>query len=177
VLPFTPCLSKALWNIRAQIPQTITLHHKLYFHTFLKHFPEALDVPICSGGKIMSHKSFTPGLWIRDKLYPLSNRSRYYWHRLPRVPILGPAFSRLGLIPQMKTERNEILDAVLQLIPLDHPDINPDRVRALQKAQPPYDWPERLGRRMLFYWQVWRLVMEGRLTTHNADTFLEQEPS
>jgi hypothetical protein len=65
--------------------------------------------------------------------------------------------------------------AVVQRVFLDHPDLNCDMVRMLQTVQLPYSWNARLGSRLLFYWQVWQWVMQGKLITGNADEFLDQE--
>ena len=175
VLPLTPGLSKDLWDLAASIPLSVTSNMKLYLRLFEQHLPEALDVPICSGGKLLSNRAFAPELWTRARLNSLGRWGRYHWRRLPRLPVVGPTFGRLGLIPEAEKERNELLDAVIRLIPPDHPDLNADTVRTLQKAEPPYDWTERLGRRMLFYWQTWRWIMEGLLTTWNVETFLQEE--
>ncbi len=174
-LPFTPGLSKDLWDLAGSIPLSVTSHKKLYLRLFMQHLPEALSVPVCSGAKLLSHRAFTPGLWSRGRLNSLGAWCRYHWRRLPRLPVVGPTFSRSGLIPEAEKERNKLLDAVVLLIPPDHPDLDADTVRTLQKAGPPYSWPARLGRRMLFYWQAWRWIMEGRLTASNAEMFLQGE--
>jgi len=67
-----------------------------------------------------------------------------------------------------------LIDLVVERVNPDHSEINADVVRVLQTKKPPYDWPSRLGRRFLFYWQVWRWIMEGRLTAANADSFYQQ---
>ena len=175
VLPFTPGLSRGLWNLAASIPLSVTLDKKLYLRLFTQHLPEAIRVPICTGGNLVNHRAFAPALWTREKLDSLRHQCRYYWQRLPRLPVVGPTFGKLGLIPQAEKERNELLDTVIRLIPPDHPDLNADTVRRLQKAEPPYDWTARVGRRMLFYWQTWRWIMENRLTTWNAETFLQED--
>ena len=175
VLPFTPGLSKSLWDLAGSIPLSVTSGKKLYFRLFREEFPEALSVPVCTGGTLLSQRSFTPGLWLRGNLDSLGHRCRYYWQRLPRLPVIGSTIGRLGLIAQAENERNELLDVVVRHIHPDHPDLNADTVCTLQKAEPPYSWTERLGRRMLFYWQTWRWIMENRLTTWNAETFLQED--
>jgi hypothetical protein len=73
------------------------------------------------------------------------------------------------------SEVNPLLDAVVQRISPDHPDLNCDTVRMFQTVKLPYNWNARLGRRLLFYWQVWQWVMKGKLTTADADGFMDQE--
>jgi hypothetical protein len=175
VLTFTPCLSKDLWNIAARIPHNVTSDHKLYFRLFQQFLPEAITVPVCSGEKLLSPRAFTPGLWSWMWLARMHAQYRYYWRRLPKAPVVGPILTKMGLNPQARKWSNELLDAVIRHISPDHPDLDADIVGALQQEEPPYSWPTRLSRRMLFNWQMWRWIMEGRLTTRNADTFLEQE--
>jgi hypothetical protein len=174
-LPFTPALSKDLWNLAGSIPLSVTSDMKLYFKLLAEHLPEALSVPFCSGGKGLSHKAFAPGLAAEAKLASLVSSCRYHWRRMPAVPAVGTMLIRLGLAPQAQREFNPMLDAVVQNISLDHPDLNADAVHKLQKEEPPYSWPARLGRRTLFYWQAWRWIMEGHLTTNNAMTFLQEK--
>lgn len=175
VLPFTPGLSKDLWNLAGQIPLSVTFDMKLYLHLFKKYLPEAISVPVCSGGKLLSRKSFSPELWFREKYNSLGQKCRYYWHRLPRLPVAGSILNKLGLVSPSDREYNEMFDLVVQTVFPDHPDLNADAVRKLQLAVPPYSWETRLGRRMLFYWQTWRWVMEGQLTAGNAENFLQQD--
>ncbi len=174
VLPFTPGLSKDLWNLAGQIPLSVTSDMKLYLHLFKQHLPEAFSVPVCSGGKLLSRKSFSPELWLREKYNSLGHTGRYYWHRLPRLPVVGPFAEKVGLVSLSDRDHNEMLDLVVQMVSPAHPDLNADAVRKLQLAVAPHSWETRLGRRMLFYWQTWRWIMEGRLTANNAESFLQQ---
>lgn len=177
VLPFTPGLSKDLWNLAGEIPLSVTADMKLYLHLYKHYLPEAITVPICSGGKLLSRKSFSPELWLREHYNSLGHKCRYYWHRLPRVPVAGPLLEKWGLVSPSTREHNAMLDMVVSMVSPDHPDLNSDAVRTLQQAVAPYSWETRLARRMLFYWQTWRWVMEGTLTTSNAETFLTQNIS
>ncbi len=175
VMPFTPALSKDLWNQAGSIPLSVTSNMKLYFKLLSDHLPEALSVPFCSGGKGRSHKAFAPRLAVEAKFASLVSSCRYHWRRLPRLPVVGPMLSTLGLAPDERREHNPVLDAVVQRISPDHPDLNADAVRQLQMERPPFSWPARLGRRTLFYWQAWRWIMEGQLATSNAMTFLNEK--
>jgi hypothetical protein len=175
VLPFTPGLSKEIWNLAGKIPLSVTSGMKLYMQVFKEHLPEAMTVPICSGGKLMSANSFAPELWLQARRNEFGRWSRYHWQRLPSLPVIGPVLEKSGLVSLAEREHNVLFDAVVQMISPDHPDLNADAVRRLQRAQPPFDWETRLGRRFLFYWQVWRWVMKGRLTTWNAETFMQHD--
>ena len=172
-LPFTPGLSKDLWNLAGSIPESVTSDMKLYFKLYADYLPEAQNVPFCSGGRGISHKAFTPVLDAEARLSSLYKSVRYHGKRLPRTPGLGLALKKLGLTPNVRSEYNPVIEEVIQRIPPDHPSLNADAVIKLQKDEPPYSWPSRLGRRTLFYWQIWQWVMEGKLTTGNAATFLK----
>lgn len=174
-LPFTPALSKDLWNLAGSIPLSVTSDMKLYFKLYADYLPEALNVPFCSGGRGISHKAFTPVLDAEARLSSLASSIRYHWKRLPRTPGLGPMLNKLGLTPNVRSEYNPLIEEVIQRIPPDHPSLNADSVLRLQKDEPPYSWPSRLCRRTLFYWQIWQCVMEGKLTAGNATTFLKQD--
>jgi hypothetical protein len=174
VLPFTPCLSRDLWNLAAAIPLSVTSGKKMYLHLLKQHLPEALSVPVCSGGKLMGPRALAPGLWLRLRMDRLRDWCRYHRQRLARLPVVGPAFGRLGLVPHAEEEREELLDAVVRGADPGHPDLDADVVRRFQQARPPYSWPERLGRRILFYWQIWHCIMEGRLTARNTEAFLHE---
>ncbi len=171
VLPFTPALSKDLWNLAGSIPLSVTSNMKLYFKLYADFLPEVLNVPFCSGGIGISHKSFTPVLDAEARLISLNSSIRYHYKRLLNKPSLRPLLNKLGSKP---SEYNPVIEVVIQRIHPDHPSLNADAVIQLQKDEPPYSWSSRLGRRTLFYWQVWQWVMEGKLTAGNAATFLEE---
>jgi hypothetical protein len=168
VAPFTPGLSKAYWDGVGSIPHHITAGGKLYLDLLLQHFPEAVRVPICSGGKFYTHKAFTPVLWTTKALARARQRFCYYYGRL----------RRLGGSEQSRTSgMNPLVSQVLKTIEADHPDLNAEAVHALARSKPPYDWHQVLARNILFYWQTWRWTMEGRLSTRNTVSFLEHEES
>jgi len=45
---------------------------------------------------------------------------------------------------------------------LDHPDLNPDGILNM-----------KIDSSLPFYWQIWRWVLSGELSTHNSDTFFK----
>ena len=173
VLPFTPGLSKELWNLAGSIPLSVMANMKLYKKVFKDYLPEAFSVPVCSGAKLISSKKYAPELWARRRFNALGHKAKYYWQRLPRLPVVGSLIEKSGIIPPQEREENPLFDAVVRAISPDHPELNADTVKMLQAALPPYSWSARLGRRFLFYWQVWQWVMQGKLTTGNADSFLD----
>ncbi|MBN2212136.1 MAG: hypothetical protein JW709_12130 [Sedimentisphaerales bacterium] len=172
VLPFTPCLSKAMWNLAAQIPRGVTAHHQLYLKIFAEFFPEASSVPFCSGSKFFSYRSFTPDLWAWKKLGQALGKCRYYGRRLGRTPLIGSVLRGMGVKSSDNKWTNDLLDTVIRQVSPDDTDLNADTVRCLQQKTPPFTWSTRLARRMLFYRQMWLWIMEGRLTPKNLDTLL-----
>jgi hypothetical protein len=175
VLPFIPCVSRKFWNLAAKIPRTVTVHKQLHIKLFKEHFPEAMRLPFCSGGSLYSPHTFTPRLWALATTSMLHKRGMYYWHRLGRLPVAGRLLLRLGAGANRRGEANRLVEQIVQIINPEHEDLNSDAVKAIRRMRPPYDWKTRIARNLLFYWQVWRWVMEAQLTTWNAETFLQQE--
>ncbi|MDF1553857.1 MAG: hypothetical protein P1P84_12375 [Deferrisomatales bacterium] len=173
VLPFTPGLSKDLWNLAGSIPLSLTSDMKLYFKLYADYLPEAKNVPFCSGGRGISNKTFTPLLDAEAKLASMDKYIRYYKNRLNRKKGIGPILNKLGLKSNVRNEYNPLIEEVIRRIDPGHPLLNAESVLKLQKDEPPYSWPSRLGRRTLFYWQTWQWIMEGKLSTANASTFLK----
>jgi len=172
VLPFTPCLSKAMWDLAAQIPRSVTAHHQLYLKLFAEYFPEAGSVPFCSGCKFFSYRSFTPDLWAWKKLGQAWEKGRYYKRRLDRTPVMGPVLRRLGVESSDNKWTNDLLDTVIRQVSPDDADLNADAVSSLQKQTPPFTWTTRLARNMLFYRQIWLWMMQGKLTPKHFDMLL-----
>ena len=59
-------------------------------------------------------------------------------------------------------------DRALSQVDVDHPDLDGDGIRWLRQQGPPYDAATRRARQLLFHWQAWRWIMEGRLCTGDA---------
>jgi hypothetical protein len=76
---------------------------------------------------------------------------------------VGRTAERLGLRSRLWWEESRLVDAVLARIDLGHPELNTDGVRRLQDSVPQADSAEAEGRHWLFYWQVWRWMMQGDL--------------
>jgi len=50
VLPFTVGLTKAFWEVAAEIPSRLKAWYRLYLRIYERHFPRVLAVPWYSGG-------------------------------------------------------------------------------------------------------------------------------
>ena len=175
VLPFTPGLSRAVWHQAGTWPHAITYNKQLYYLLYRRHFPEATRVPFCSGGKLLSARAWAPSLWFRNRFATAQPRVSYYGKRLMQALGGKAAAEVLRDGSRAPGATNPLLDRIIRDINPAHPDLDADTVRRLQQEEPPYSWTARLGRRMLFYWQAWRWIMEGRLTTWNAEAFLQEE--
>ncbi|MBN2212134.1 MAG: hypothetical protein JW709_12120 [Sedimentisphaerales bacterium] len=175
VLSFIPCFSRTFWNIAGKFPRKLTCQRQLHLKLYKKHFPEALSIPFCSGGQFFTPNKFTPRLWALKGAGRLCKHTSYYWHRLGRLPIFGSFFQKLGAGSKQRGEANRLVNQVIQLVHPDHNELNAGAVMTIKQTHPPFDWKIRIARNLLFYWQVWHWIMEGQLTTWNAETFLRQK--
>ena len=174
VLPFTPCISKEYLQLTAGIPFTVRGNKKFYMSVLQDNFPNSLKVPICSGGKFYSSGLLDPLLWAKSKQASMGKLFGYYWHRLPRIKLIGPIFQKAVGYSQTNNRLNPLVHRVIQAINPDQSEVNADMVRMVQVSPTSQEWPIRLARSMLFYWQIWRWIMEERLTMGNAETFHEE---
>jgi hypothetical protein len=56
---------------------------------------------------------------------------------------------------------SQVLARTLARVEPDHPDLTRDAVRALTRQAAASDPVARAARELLFYWQMWRWVMDG----------------
>jgi Glutamine amidotransferase domain len=154
VLCFTPGISREFWSLAASIPYSAKRDFRLYLEIFRKHFPRALEVPFCSMGKLYSAGA-NPG-------------ADYYLRHFSAPPgahTLATMLKRLGLD---SWNNSKLIDRVVASVSPDHPDLCDDFVRAVQRNAAARNQMIKNARVLLFYWQVWRWVMEGTLHTSNS---------
>lgn len=171
VLPFTPCISKDFWNIAGALPLSVRGDKKLYKYLLKEYFPDALKVPVCSGGELYSPRAIAPLLLLKEQKESFNKRLNYYMKRLPRLPLVRNISRKMSRSIGADINQNLLVANVVRSINPEHPEVNADMVRIVQDDENSQEWPVKLSRSMLFYWQVWHWVMEGRLTTWNADSF------
>jgi hypothetical protein len=157
VMPFSPGLSKNLWEATGGIPFKVKADFALYKKVFRDHFPELRTLPFCSAGELhTTTDAFNPEIskiklrgWLMSK-YKLSR-----------------AIRGLGLRPPVVNRNPMLRQRVLERVDAGHPDLNHDGVVAILGSDPnvPY---QSLGQSWLFYWQMWRWVMDGSLKTRQA---------
>lgn len=159
LLPLTPGLSKEFWEMTAGFPFEIKAEGRLALELFRRHFPELARIPFCSEGLLYSGR---PGLDLGYALLRLRARLMDHYY-------VATAARRLGLRPATAGGPALLLDRVLQRVDPGHPDLHSDTVRAFVATVADTDPITRAARRWLFYWQMWRWVMEGQIQSQRAE--------
>lgn len=144
---FTPGTSREFWSAAASIPYAAKWNFRFYFDLFRKHFPEALRVPFCSMGQLWSDRSRWDAFYHTAHLFPP-----------PGTQTAAALLRRAGI----GCGTPALVRRVLALVEPGHPNLRSDEVARLQRTEGGRD-VARQARRLLFHWQIWRWVMEGRL--------------
>jgi hypothetical protein len=153
VLAFTPGCSRASWNLVASVPFDLRRDHQLYRHLLARHYPKTLMAPALSGAKLFAAKGGRDLDYYRAAV----------WNWMIYSPLV-PIASRVGWMRPYGAgdETPLIAQSVARLEP-GHDDLNPDGIRTIQRAPVPFDNPMRAARRLAFYWESWRRMMDGTL--------------
>jgi len=150
LLPFTPGSSKAFWDTAAAIPQVHKVDFKLYRAIYESCLPEMLDVPFCSGGHLLPGTRFS--LWhsVLSRTEKLRNRR---------------SFRRLTnkIFPKSAFNPSRFIKMVISQINPEHHNLNAEGVRRIQKSVDAGTQNQFYEVSLLFYWQVWRWIMEGKI--------------
>ena len=72
------------------------------------------------------------------------------------------AYRRYVLGRRKYWQESKFLQETRNRMELDHPDLNPDGILNM-----------KIDSSLPFYWQIWRWVLSGELSTHNSDTFFK----
>jgi hypothetical protein len=158
VLCFTPGVSRDFWSLAARIPYAAKWNFRLYFEIFRDHFPEGLQVPFCSMGQLWTDRFRSDPLYHWAKLFPPPGAAR-----------AARLLKRLGLRQKVPL----LLNRVIACIDPEHPDLNLGEVLELQRGDAQNNAVSAAARPLLFYWQVWRWLMEGRFPEMRASLFPE----
>ncbi|MCD6569667.1 MAG: hypothetical protein J7L53_03085 [Deltaproteobacteria bacterium] len=162
VLPFTPGLDKPLWNMIAGMPYEVKSQHKMYLDIFRRHFPGADRIPFVSGSEVYARKSLDG--WIALASRRLRQNLAVRAGKMITNKLIRGTYTYW--------EDSVLVSRVLSRVATDHPDLDPGSISALRKPDLFYNRANRYGRNLIFYWQLWRWVMEGRLTIQNRDILL-----
>ena len=159
VLPFTPGLSKDFLNYVISIPFHLKYNLAVYLKIFRDHFPEAMKVPWCSGGMLIKPNG---------KINPIHRLYMYIekiglLESIRKYPLAESVARKLGKQPQIRKE-NSLVKQTIALVNPGHSDLNADGIRMLQSGFSASDPVTRSARALLFYWQIWRWIMNGQLT-------------
>ena len=154
IAPFTPGLSRAVWAVTAGIPFAAKDGYALYLDIFRKHFPDLAWLPFFSNGTFYKAR----GAFNVD--YSLLKfrgwlMEQYYVARIAR---------RLGWRPLPSGRDGDTTDRTIRVAEIGHPDLNEDGVASLLKDEAGSVNPaKQIARTWLFYWQMWRWVMDGSM--------------
>ncbi|MCL2927438.1 MAG: hypothetical protein MGG37_05270 [Trichodesmium sp. MAG_R01] len=153
---FTPGLTKDFWAIAAALSFEVKREFRLYKQIFQEHFPKMLTVPFVSGGKLISPQGFSLGYLAFKKAHQLQlalNKGK-----------VGRGLLKVwgSLAHQRFFQSPQFLGQVIARVDTGHDDLNCDEVRLIQDFT--RSNPNKLSyeQRLLFYWQVWRWVMDGK---------------
>lgn len=160
VAPFTPGLSREFWAATAGIPFDVKGGFALYLEIFRKHFAELAWLPFCSDGDLYKGSS---AFNVEYSMLGLRGwlMEHYYVSRIAR---------RLGLRPLPAGGNDDAILRTIREVDIGHPDLNQDGVASLLRDKGGSADPVgRIARRWLFYWQMWRRVMDGRMRVHQGE--------
>lgn len=155
VLTFNPGLSRAFFEATGGIPYDLRVKHKIYSELYRRHFPKMGRIPF------LSANTLHPGLSRFDVQYHVTKvrlskpYRRYSW----------AIQSRLGREDRwVWWDESPLIGRILDLMPPDDPYLNPGTIQAARRG----DYPEGLHyqvKALLFYWQMWKWIMAGELST------------
>jgi len=153
VLPFTPGINRDFWKIVATIPYELSTNFKLYFEIYKRHFPQMMQYPFASGATLYNYNRMI------DR-YKLKNAIR---------KIVPWRFqSKLGLL--FTWDQSELVKKVIKDADENHPYLNPENVAKIKKMDLKADPVAGEAVIILFYWQIWRWLMEGKLNMKHRET-------
>ena len=148
VLTFTPGMTRAFFDAVGGLSGSAKGGNGLMLRLFREHFPDALDVPFCSGGKLVSARG-TDAEFGADVLLGRLARSRYVRRAMRALGYRSFAFD-------LTRARRELLEA----LDVDDPRLNGAAVRSLLATPDGEDPLREQARLHVFYWHVSRLLQE-----------------
>lgn len=160
VAPFTPGFSRGLWELTAGIPFEARADFALYLEIFRRHFPDLAGLPFCTDRNLYKARGASSIEYsvLRFRKWLIEHDS---------VVRIG---RRLGVRPLVSGEAHDTIGRTIRAVEIGHPDLNGDGVASLVKDEGrTVDPVKRMARIWLFYWQLWRGVMDGSLRARQAE--------
>ena len=153
---FTPALTKDFSAIIAALPFEVKSEFRLYKQIFQQHFPEMLTIPFVSGGKLIRPQPFSP--W-----HDFFNTSYKLQTSIAKIKV-GRGLLRLLKVPlhHQFFHRSKFVNQVIGMVNPENSDLNPDGVIHVQKLIKANPKKFNYDVELLFYWQVWRWVIESK---------------
>jgi hypothetical protein len=147
-LAFTPGVTRTFYERVYELSGAVRGLTALRLKLFRDHFPAALTVPFCSGGKLLrAGPGFDAGIrWARVRGKALKN---WYVRR---------SLERLGLYHPFDFDLETVQRELLADVDASDPRLNGDAVRSLLRGAPATPLDE-MARERLFYWHVKQLVL------------------
>lgn len=151
---FLPGMTRNYFEIAASIPFHTRTGNNLYLELFRRYFPDALKLPIVSGGTL-----------TRTSPWSVT----YYWNRI-LGGLVGSAASyptvcrKLGFDPLRRSSAASALLSIDRLIDESDSHVDQDEIHRLHRAGQLSESAQKL----LFHWQAWRHVHSDGYRTQSS---------
>ncbi|MEX2640760.1 MAG: asparagine synthase-related protein [Balneolales bacterium] len=163
VMAFTPGMSREYWDMIGSVSLNVRSTPHLYQKIYRRHFPHFLKEHFYSKGKLTTNRAINISHSLRvsaEKAFKIYNRARCSRF----ASVFGNHHKRDAGNPYWDESR--LIHTVISRIDPSHPDLNSNAVHRLQRKQG-YPGNANVARHVLFYWQTWRWIMEGKFTNGN----------
>jgi len=152
-----PGMCRDFMNMVGGIPYEMKRDGKLYDNIFNQYFPEIAKIPVCSGGKFyMPSKKMSHQLQL-SMIKASSHVQSHQWTQ---------GLLRLIKKTSYEWDQSSLVDRVIERVDWGHPDLNNDGMQNY-KQWSKYSYEKAL----LFYWQIWRWIMEGKISDIKKELF------
>jgi hypothetical protein len=147
-LAFTPGVTRTFYERVYELSGRVRGLTALRLKLFRERFPEALTVPFCSGGKLLST---APGLGVGVRWARVRGEALKHWY-------VRRSLEQLGLYRPFDFDLETVQRELLADVDPGDPRLNGAAVRALLRGTPATPLDE-MARERLFYWHVKQLVL------------------
>jgi hypothetical protein len=148
VLPFTPALTRSFFDQVGGLSGAAKGAGDLTMRILREHLPRALDVPFCSGGKLIKGSPHPDPTFEAAKLRAQALK---IWR-------LRDGLQRVGLYRPFTFELGHVQNELLAEVNVDDPHLNGAAVRSLLSGVAEAGPLADTARAYLFYWQVDKIL-------------------